>query len=438
MIGKPRRYRNVAAFLSLACLACPSGTKPPDELSNVPSTSHPGYFKWAHSQGVIIFVHGVFGDSSTWSDGTHYWPEMVSNDTTFRDYDIYRFDYASPKCDANAFTIDEIATTLQVYLTKDQVFSTHRNVIFLMHSMGGLVTRQFLIQSPDSIVNKVRLLAFYGTPMNGSNVARLYSLLGGHCANPQVLAMVPGKYGGYLNSQNQTWVARKLGLLPAFCVYEHRPVGPATVVDRASATALCAQAIYPVDGNHLQIVKPGSTRDQSYAILVTEMDSRGLLNRATASDSTATSQTSSPQPARAAEHNALGDDLFKRSTHSTEWPEYRRLLLSALAEYQIAEAFNPEKAVYHINVGTVLNRLGRYEEAAIKLRAGIHLEPSMAWYHNELCMALMQQQKFEDAESPCREAVRLDPTNAAFQQQLDDFLTKAKSNQTEGTHPGTF
>lgn len=406
------------------------------ELDAPQEEAAPGYFhRVTDNPGVIVFVHGVFGDKvGTWTapNGV-YWPELIKKSPAFSGYDIYLYEYRTPWCSENAFAIDEVGVDMARFFAIDSVLSNHKVIVFVMHSMGGLVTRAFFLQSPDAVVRKVGLLALYATPMQGSQVARVYQTLGA-CRNRQVLDMVPHQFNGFLNVQNRTWIGRRFGLLPALCAYEHRPLGPALIVEEQSATALCGQAIAPIDADHSGIVKPSSMRSGPFVTLAHAFLEHKLQPPTLAAVAPDT-HTRVPvgRPAarrdslRAAEHNANGDAYWVRARKSSDWSDYRSLLTSALAEYKTAEAFDPTKAIYHVNVGTVLNRLGRYDEAAVKLRQGIDRQPTTAWFHNELCMSLLQGKRLEEADEPCREAVRLDPRNAAFQEQLQGFLQRQEA-----------
>src|ERR1700685_2468865 len=54
------------------------------------------YVRDAHKDSVIVFVHGVLGDSrSTWTNTTThaYWPSLMTNDSFFNDFDIFVIGY---------------------------------------------------------------------------------------------------------------------------------------------------------------------------------------------------------------------------------------------------------------------------------------------------------------------------------------------------------
>lgn len=110
-------------------------------------------------------------------------------------------------------------------------------------------------------------------------------------------------------------------------------------------------------------------------------------------------------------------------------------MAEALSAYAKARDLDPANALYHINVGTVLNRLGRYDEAVLELNKGISLaHPPLAWFYNELCVALTILGKTTQASGPCSEAIRLDPRNKGFQPQLIATL-RSNRDPLAGTSP---
>jgi hypothetical protein len=64
---------------------------------------------------VVVFVHGIFGDSdSTWRYSPRvYWPRLLLTDEAFQDSDIYVASYSSPYF-GNTMNVDEVVTEQEV------------------------------------------------------------------------------------------------------------------------------------------------------------------------------------------------------------------------------------------------------------------------------------------------------------------------------------
>ena len=109
----------------------------PDRVDS--AQSH--YVRRQNADTVIVFVHGIFGGAvGTWTnpDSRAYWPQMVADDSTFQNADVYVYSYSSPYI-GHSYAIDELIENMRLVLSNDEVFQKHKNVIFICHSMGGIV-----------------------------------------------------------------------------------------------------------------------------------------------------------------------------------------------------------------------------------------------------------------------------------------------------------
>jgi triacylglycerol esterase/lipase EstA (alpha/beta hydrolase family) len=110
---------------------------------------------------VIIFVHGVLGEGgSTWQTGAQSWPDLMISDTTFNTADVFVYSY--PTALWATMSIDELAENMRLQFEANGV-SRYKRVIFLTHSMGGLVTRAYLLKNRD-IATRTAFAYFFSTP----------------------------------------------------------------------------------------------------------------------------------------------------------------------------------------------------------------------------------------------------------------------------------
>ena len=94
------------------------------------------------------------------------------------------------------------------------------------------------------------------------------------------------------------------------------------------------------------------------------------------------------------------------------WREGRNRFEAALALVQRAVTLRPDAAVCRNNLGQVLERLGREEEAAHCYEAAIALDPRYAEAHNNLGYLRARQDRLTDAEALYLKAIALDPNYA--------------------------
>ena len=221
---------------------------------------------------VIIFVHGVMGDpKDTWTnDGTKAtFPKLVAKDKTFDDADIYVFGYPS-KFRGSTLDVDQLSDLLHQRLTAEGIVKNYDELVFVAHSMGGLVVRDLLLKDGSELAKKVPMVYSFATPYTGSDAARIADTFGN---NPQFTSMRKLASGSYLGSLQTRWSAfpeRKQ--IRTFCAYETAPVVSVNITDaiivaRESATNGCSERIDPIADNHIGIVKPANDHSQSFIVL---------------------------------------------------------------------------------------------------------------------------------------------------------------------------
>jgi len=235
-------------------------------VPNTPETiqSVPGWVKNdPKNNTVIVFVHGVIGNFyDTWlnSQTNAYWPKLIEADSVFSKANVYAYEYQTHLL-GNALDDSQLASEMKARLQGDGVLS-HQEIIFVVHSMGGIVTRQFLLRYREDVAHKIRMIYFLGTPTMGSPVATLASHFS---LNPQFNDMTPVKLDSYLTRVMTDWLASKqMRAIPSYCSYETQTIGGAFIVPVDSATNLCNRELLALPDDHSGIAKPKDKNAMQY------------------------------------------------------------------------------------------------------------------------------------------------------------------------------
>lgn len=258
----------IGVFAIVACWLLPIPCGGTHDYSSPSASGRPHYERprrkgEAYKERVVVFVHGIFGDAdSTWrSSPTVYWPQLLTTDDAFQDSDVYVASYASPPF-GNTMSLDEVVTNLNNRLVSDEVFSKHREIVFVCHSLGGLVVQRLLLTF-RGYAQKVSFIYFFSTPETGAqiaNVARIFS------SDPLLKALLPGDDNDYLLNLENEWKAAAFHV-HRFCAYEKKKYMGVLVVERLSGTRDCDDPPVAINEDHISIVKPSSVNHDSYIAL---------------------------------------------------------------------------------------------------------------------------------------------------------------------------
>jgi pimeloyl-ACP methyl ester carboxylesterase len=255
---KKARFASVLLFVSLLN-SCDHKSPPAAEPNRDYSSSR--YIRRSNAETVIVFVHGIFGGAiGTWTsrDTGAYWPQLLTGDPSFQNTDVYVYSYSTPYL-SQSYTIDELIENMRLVLANDEVFQKHKKVVFLCHSMGGLIVRGFLkryqVNAPQ-----VPLIYFFSTPTSGAHITELTRFLSN---NPQLRGMLPANSENYVSDLQRDWRALPFHV-NSRCAYEKLDTYGYRIVDEQSASALCDGPVDPISANHIDIVKPADSTALSY------------------------------------------------------------------------------------------------------------------------------------------------------------------------------
>jgi pimeloyl-ACP methyl ester carboxylesterase len=156
----------------------------PPEVPAVPAEAINNSWRvYRETDSVIVFVHGVLSNSDAcWRNekARSYWPDLVLKDRLFDDSSVYLGGYYTA-FDSTVFTIADCARELlSALIAADQhpaVIEAQR-IVFVCHSLGGIVTRYMLERWRERFRQKKIALLLIASPSIGAKYAnRLENLL---------------------------------------------------------------------------------------------------------------------------------------------------------------------------------------------------------------------------------------------------------------------
>jgi hypothetical protein len=247
----------IAAATATALAAC--NPKVPAPANGKPTSADPDPH-WVIQQKppakvALVFVHGVTGDMiGTWTatNGSKFWDLVDQNVLLKGKTDAFVYGFPSYLFRSGSFDIQQAANRLHERLQYHQILN-YSVIVFVAHSMGGLVVMRELVTHHEEL-DKVPVVMFYATPMEGSLIAEIGKEFS---PNSALAEMTEANGNALLQQLNDEWRALPDAQRPHVrCAYENKPIGPSKIVPWASATRFCEGATPPIEGTHITIVKP--------------------------------------------------------------------------------------------------------------------------------------------------------------------------------------
>lgn len=222
---------------------------------------------------VIVFVHGIHGDRETWraANGA-YWPQMIQTDPHFQRSDVVVAEYPTP-ARRGQYSTEQLAQILFEGLKQKGVWE-HKEVVFIAHSLGGLLTEEMLLRHPAEAA-RVPFVVSYATPHQGSfvaNLARIYD------SDPLLTDLRDSNDNSFLIDLEQRWRSTPaVSRIHRFCAYETQDTSAGEgvgrylhahtrVVSYYSATYGCDvdTPAQKIDADHISIVRPANRSADAY------------------------------------------------------------------------------------------------------------------------------------------------------------------------------
>lgn len=241
----------------------------------------------------IVFIHGLGGKShDTWrygkegKPGHFFWPEEFGKDlkNCGMNCGVWTVGYAAGITELGdpGMILEMRAGSIALKLANAGLGD--RPIIFITHSMGGLVVKYLVVRSQTSpdldrkrIAGWIRGIVFCATPHRGAALANAAGILGAFFGGSQAHVKEMKANAEPLDLMHEEFIewhrrhptpiesyAEHIGLFKKRWFFRPLPLG--LVVERASANpGIVGHAVRDVAEDHLTIVKPKDSLQDVYA-----------------------------------------------------------------------------------------------------------------------------------------------------------------------------
>jgi pimeloyl-ACP methyl ester carboxylesterase len=174
-------------MLLVAACACASplsaGANGCDASIPSPPPSNNSWHCLNNSNTVVVFVHGLNSSSvDAWrrlktkdDNAEHYWPSLVLEDKNLKKPSVYLAGFYTEPGGSNYTIADasnEFFSSISVATQGQQSVLDKSDILFVAHSLGGVVVRETLVRHADAFSGKRIGLLLVASPSYGSNHAK--------------------------------------------------------------------------------------------------------------------------------------------------------------------------------------------------------------------------------------------------------------------------
>jgi protein SERAC1 len=240
----------------------------------------------------VVFVHGLGGNPiKTWASGddpADFWPGWLAQD--FERINVWTAGYDSAVfagvLAGEGGSLADFSSIIRDFLLSKGL--QKRRIIFITHSLGGLLIKQMLRRCCDSIDPKCKeLLAavtgviFIGTPHQGAGVASIVCSILNHFASRQIRQLaLNDDHLNDLGNWFRNWACGRRLRVAAY--YEIDKTTGIHIVNKVTADPnVPGCEPVAIKANHIQICKPDTHDSQLYTSITALL--RELLVSATSS-----------------------------------------------------------------------------------------------------------------------------------------------------------
>jgi pimeloyl-ACP methyl ester carboxylesterase len=217
----------------------------------------------------VIFIHGILSDGETcWkNENGAYWPELLASSDLSAVLSIFVYTYESDIFSAD-YNLDDVVDDLRQRF-RDAAITNFPRIVFVCHSMGGLVARRYLVRRQHDVVadkgNTIFGLLLVASPSLGADWANWLAPIAQFFHHSQADALRFAKNNRWLDTLDRDFrdlkESGKIELYGRELIEDKFVVlAPAffapKVVERISGVRYFGEALKIAGSDHFSIAKP--------------------------------------------------------------------------------------------------------------------------------------------------------------------------------------
>ncbi len=160
----------------------------------------------------VIFIHGINSSEECWKHKNgSYWPNLLKDESELADIGIYVFSYRTG-LNTGSYSLSDIVDSLKEYFFLDDLIRSS-GIIFVCHSMGGIVTRRFLVKEQSILIQRgLKKIGLFlvASPSLGSEYANMLSLISSVMGHTQAKALKFSQSNVWLNDLDKDFMSLKV------------------------------------------------------------------------------------------------------------------------------------------------------------------------------------------------------------------------------------
>ncbi len=162
----------------------------------------------------VVFIHGINSSEECWRhENGSYWPKLLKDEGELADIGIYIFSYRTG-LNTGFYSLSDIVDSLREYFRLDNLIGSS-GIIFVCHSMGGIVTRRFLVNQQSDLIERDLKVGLFlvASPSLGSEYANMLNLISSATGHTQASALKFSQNNVWLNDLDKDFINLKNGKL---------------------------------------------------------------------------------------------------------------------------------------------------------------------------------------------------------------------------------